>query len=311
MKISRLLALAAPAALAVSSFASGQTYIVVPDSGADRIMLFDSFNGSLVNPAFITDAGGTPFDFGTPKDAIQVNNELWVSDQISDAIFRFDLSGNYVATVGGGPTGGLDNIRGMAFANNQVYVTNDGSANGATVNTVYRFSTTGALLGSFTAGNSPFDVYDTGTELLVSDSTDDDIDRYSYAGAFLGNLVPDSLGGGSFFQQINNRSNGNLIVGVFSTTSGVYEYTAAGAFVARYALGLGQRGVVELGNGNIFYTYGSNAAVLDPGTGISTIVFSATGASLQYANLFTIPEPGSVSLLALAALAAVRRTRKA
>ena len=62
--------------------------------------------------------------FQTPINAIQVNQEIWVSDQVADAIFRFDLQGNYLSIVndndGDGDTDNLDNIRGIEFINGLV-----------------------------------------------------------------------------------------------------------------------------------------------------------------------------------------------
>ena len=39
------------------------------------------------------------YNFSTPKEAIQVGNEIWVSDQIEDAVFIFDLAGNYLGGI--------------------------------------------------------------------------------------------------------------------------------------------------------------------------------------------------------------------
>ena len=75
--------------------AKAQSFMMVPDSVSDRILLFDPVNGSLVNDSFIDGAGL----FSTPVNAVQVDKEIWVSDQIEDALFRYDLQGNYLGVV--------------------------------------------------------------------------------------------------------------------------------------------------------------------------------------------------------------------
>ena len=57
------------------------------------VVLLDPNNGSIVDPTFID---LTPLNQGTPKGIIQVNEEIWISDQIEDRIDRFDLDGNYI-----------------------------------------------------------------------------------------------------------------------------------------------------------------------------------------------------------------------
>jgi hypothetical protein len=87
MRLSRLSLLLGGAAL-MASAAQAQQYMMVPESSNDRVMLFNASDGSIVNLDFIVDAGGTPYDFSTPKDAIQVGSEIWVFDQLTDQIVR-------------------------------------------------------------------------------------------------------------------------------------------------------------------------------------------------------------------------------
>ena len=86
-----------------SNMANTQTpttsFLMVPDSVSDRILLFDPIDGSLVDDSFIDGSETGLGIFGTPINAIQVNSEIWVSDQIEDAIFRFDLQGDYLGIV--------------------------------------------------------------------------------------------------------------------------------------------------------------------------------------------------------------------
>ena len=55
--------------------------LMIPDSGTgDRVMLFNAFDGSLIDADWITDVG-QPYVFTTPKEAAVVGNQIWVSDQ--------------------------------------------------------------------------------------------------------------------------------------------------------------------------------------------------------------------------------------
>jgi hypothetical protein len=200
------------AGLALSAHAQQQQMLMVPDSSSDKIMLFSAVDGSMINADFILDAAGNPYDFNTPKDAIQVGAEIWVADQVSDAVYRFDLLGQYQSTI----SGGLDNIRGMELVAGTVYVTNSGTANGAPgVNAVVKFDTSGTNLGNFVAAASPFDVVAlNATEILVAGSGNNpDVTRHDLAGNLLGTWHNGAI---SFCEQAIKRSNGNILIAGFT-----------------------------------------------------------------------------------------------
>lgn len=281
----RLFALSAALVASLGTIANAAEYLMIPDSSSTtgrRIMLFSPVDGSLVNPAYINLNALT--GASTPKHALQVKGEIWVSDQVADRVDIFTLGGTYLRTI----SGGLDNIRGMGFANNTVYVTNDGAANGAVADTVVMYDTAGTFLGRFpvSPATSPFGVYDHNGELLVTDSTEHTIRRYSYAGASLGVFHSGAI---RFPEQIHKRvTNDNLIVTGFSPPSGVYELTPAGAQVNFFFSGSGARGAYELTNGNFIYTIGTGAYV-GPygGTHPGTLVH---GANAQFVDKLVIPE---------------------
>lgn len=251
-------------------------FLMIPDSQSDRVLLFDDSDGSLVNDNFIDGAGL----FTTPLNAIQVNEEIWVSDQVADSIFRFDLNGNYKSAI----TGGLDNIRGMEFVDNKIYVSNSGTDNNAPGEAVVTFDTSGNNLGSFATGD-PYDVLSYNGELLVNDINRDadggeDIDRYSLDGNFV-STFHDSDGetGIDFPQQMAVRSNGNLIVGGFSAPGGIYEYDENGNQVGFFdgnngVAFRGIRGVYELANGNVLWTAGDGVVSTNLETGEFTDIFT-------------------------------------
>src|SRR5687767_9723292 len=114
-------------------------FLMMPDSTNNRLVLFNPNDGSLVNSNLFGLAGGTPVH------ALQVGNEIWVSEQIGDRISRWDFGGTQLAPI----SGGMDNIRGMALVGGNVLLTNTGTANAAPGRAVIRFDTAGNNLGFF------------------------------------------------------------------------------------------------------------------------------------------------------------------
>jgi hypothetical protein len=280
--------------------------LMVVDSLSDRVLLVSETDGSVVNSSFITDSSR----FQTIINAINSGqNTILISDQVADAVFEYDLSGNYLRTVVSAANG-LDNIRGITVRNGRLYVTVGG---GSLSNTVQSFKLDGSDQQTFINSNldSPWDVYFRGNDVLVSNSGSDDIERFDLNGNFLNTLVSsDGATGIDFPQQINERGNGNLLVGGFSPPAGIYEYLANGT-QANYYNAPGPRAVYELGNGKYLYSAGTRLAVFDPITLTSTdILFNATSFSFRYIEkLQAVPEPGSWLLcLGLSGLA-MSRTR--
>lgn len=124
--------------LATAQTVPTQNVLLAVDTGRNRVMTLDAQTGAVLNPSFIVDIGaGSPFDFQTPRAAIQVGQEIWVSDQSPDAnaIYRLDLTGGHVGRIGGnvasGGTGGLSKVRGLRFIDGVVYAVNAGTDNGA------------------------------------------------------------------------------------------------------------------------------------------------------------------------------------
>ena len=288
-------------ALGIGSNALAQEFLVIPDSSNDIINTFDPFDGSLIQTNFIN-IGVLDKSGSTPKDAIQVGNEIWVSDQLRDTVYRFNLGGGLIDSI----FGGLDNIRGMEFANGTVYVSNSGTNNGAPGDAVVTFGTDGANTGFFTTGGDPFDILDRGDSIFINDIGGENIDIFDYDGNFMSNYVDsDGVAGIDFPQQMAHNAAGNVLVAGFSTPSGIYEYDADGNTVNYYELG-GLRGVYELGNGLILFTDSDGVHTFDPATGAVADIY--TEGSSQYINLI-VPAPAGAGLLGLASIAAFRRRR--
>lgn len=280
-----------------SSSAPTAQFLMVPDSVRDRILLLDGNDGSLVDEAFI-DGGDR---FGTPLNAVQVEDEIWVSDQRADSIFRYDLEGKFLGAI----AKGLDNVRGMEYVNGVVYVANVGATPGSLERheEVAMFDAQGNHLGCFRVGRA-FDILFFQGELLVNDvrrrqDGGEHIDRYDLAGNFLGLFHgADRMTGIDFPQQMARRANGNVMVAGFSEPGGIYEYDAAGNQVNRYAMGDGfakrVRGLYELGNGNILWSSGDGVVSTDPETGKATEMYTVNTLGFRPSTRYI--EPLCVSL---------------
>lgn len=295
-----------------------QQVLLGVDTRLNRIWQLSPTDGSVLNNAFITDAGSaTTYDFQTPRAAIQVGNQIWVSDQSPNvnAIFRFDLAGAYLGRIGGNvPGGGLSNVRGMRLIGDTVYVANAGNTNGAIGPSIVKIDMAGNLLGSFSTvanngavGSAPWDVVAYDGKLLVSDGTSRALQFYnldgSWAGAFTGaiNNIP---------QQMFVRANGNVLMSANGSqplgSFGLYELTPQGTVLRSWTNtpGLGVRGVYELANGRYLI---SEAGGGSPVRGLGTIDPAGAGNNTNFSliagnynggwlSVAVIPEPATVLL---------------
>jgi len=261
-----------------------RTLLMVPDSIAERVILFDEFDGSLVDKCFID---GNDDGFDRPVNAISVNDEVWISDQNADAIFRYTQNGVFVGILdevldeitglGKGKTNGLENIRGIEFVEGQLYVTN-----GLPTTRVVVFRD-GVNVGFFETSKVQ-DVLSFGGELYVTnnDNNADAINVYTMDGenSVLVRNIAQSDGKTSFdfLQQMTLRkSTGTLLVGGFSTPRGIYEFAPDGTILNTFREGAIVRAAYELGNGKILWSSGDGSAVLDISDDSETDVYSVTG----------------------------------
>jgi hypothetical protein len=234
----RLLPWAVALSAAAAPLAHAQQVLLAVDTGGNRVLQLDPFSGAVLNASFIVDANSAAtYDFQTPRAAIQVGNQIWVSDQSPNvnAIYRFDLGGAFLGKIGGNVAGGgLSNVRGMRLIDGTVYVANAGNTNGATGPSIVRIDTNGTILGSFattatgaagTVGNSPWDVMALGTnQLLVSDGTSRGLQIYGTDGAYVGAF---SAALNNIPAQMFQRANGNVLLAANGSqpggSFGVYE----------------------------------------------------------------------------------------
>ena len=244
--------------LAVASALPAQV-LLMTNATSDTLVSIDPTNGAVINASLF------PIANTTMVSAIDVNGEVWISEQLTDRITRYDINGTVLGVIG--PTfagGGLDNIRGMAFVNGTVYVSNSGTANGAPGNAVVTFDPAGNFLSSWTTNTlatSPFAVMPFQGDLLVSGSSNaNDIHRFDLAGAPIG--VFHNSTGISFAHQIAPASDGNVWCAGF-TTGGISKIDATTGLVLSSFPAAGARGVHELANGNVLWSNGSGLWLYD------------------------------------------------
>ena len=250
--------------------------LLVPDSTNDVIAAFDPFDGSLVDPAFIDLTGLGP---GLPKGLAQVGDEIWVSDQTQDRIDRFTIDGDFIDSIGGQvPGGGLDNVRGVMVIGDEVWVANAGSNNDAPGNAFVRIDpATATIVGNFLVDGGPWFALPYNGENLLSFSGDSRIDRVDDDGNPLGTFL--ASGQLNFLQQMSETSAGTVLVGAFSSPSGVWEIDIDGTLldVVAGTADSGARSGRELGNGLIMWTNGAGVNISDPATGMTTNVLDGSG----------------------------------
>jgi hypothetical protein len=257
---SRVARLAGLALVAFASQAQAQnSFLMWINSNFDEVILLNPSATELDPVQLIADANDiNTYDFSTPIEAIQVGEEIWVSDQISDRIARFTATlptPTWIATI----SGGMDNIRGLAQVGNRVYVSNSGTSNGAPGAAIVVFEADGTPAGSFVVTNpltnapvDPFDVEPFNGRLLLSDIDGDDLVVCDVDGSNAAVLFDGNTNVLEFPQQItvaNTGANGEqeIWVNAFSSPAGVHRFSSTGTLITYFpGLTTGGRGVWPL-----------------------------------------------------------------
>lgn len=288
--------------------ASAQMLVV--DSTGDRVMMFSSVDGSLIDANWLSDAGAVGWQFSTPKEAQRIGNEIWVADQVEDAVLRFDLNRNYLGSITTGVGGvALDNLRSLGTDGSTVWVTSDG---GGVTDTVTAYDTSGNALSSFTVnGSSPFDCEPFMGDLLITDSGAHAVLRHDMGGGFVNNFAT----GISFPEQLVVLSDNSVIVADAIDADGiegVWHYNADGS--VRAYLDTQDIGGPTVRGGNML---DNGDYILAASNGVWTAHYN--GASFDYTLITAdangqyvtrmIPTPGALALLGFVPLATLRRRR--
>ncbi len=261
--------------------AASAQILIMPDTTSNTLVSFNPIDGSLLNTNLFSLQGGTMIS------AVDVNGEIWVSEQLGDRVSRWDANGNLLGNIG--PTftgGGLDNVRGLSVINGLVYVTSSGTQNGAPGPVVQVFDPAGNFVFGFSTTGlapSPFSVLSfQGDVLVASSSANDDVHRFTVTGTSVGTFH--NTASISFAHQIALASDGNVWCAAF-TTGSVFKLDQATGNVLDSFPASGARGVFELFNGNVMWTNSSGAWVYDVASQTSTLVHAGGG---RHLNLYGV-----------------------
>ena len=252
--------------------------LLVPDSNTDAVGMYDTNDGTYLGD-FIVDAGGAPYDLQTPINAIEGPGGLiFVSDQISDAVYAFDNEGSYLYTAA---ETGMNNLRGIAFRNDTLFVTSGDSY-------IAMFVGPDVFIGNFIAdSSSPFDILftdevDSGSALVSDIAGSTDNVRHYYAdGTLLGELFS-----ANFPEQVQvDAANPGYYFAVSFSDDVITQFQIDGTIIGTIPFD-GGRGVYRLGNGNLLATNGTGVHEINPSTGaIIETEFSGSGRFIELANV--------------------------
>jgi len=228
-------------------------FLLIPDSISDTVGMFDPVDGTYLGD--LIDGTGM---FSTPVNAVLApDGDIYVSDQVADSVFVFDVTGNFLYTYADS-TDGLNNIRGIDFFGGHLFVTSGDDY-------VAEFDAPHSRLTDFiNDGSDPFDILflSDGTSLLCDIASD--TMRYYDAGGTLSS----TLFGIDFAEQVqfDSVTPGDYLVCAF-TAAVIQDFEINGTIVETTQLSSSGRGVFRLGNGNILTTNGSGVFEITPGTG--------------------------------------------
>ncbi len=228
--------------------------LLIPDSSTDRVAMFDPMDGTYLGDLITENPG-----FSTPVNAIPgPDGNIYVSEQLNDAVFVFDDQGTYLYTYADA-TDGLNNIRGIAFRGNELFITSGDDY-------IARFDGPHNRLPDFIADDSdPYDLlFLEDGSLLVADiqGSDDNIRYYDAAGVLQYELFdvnfPEQL-------QRDPLAPGEYLNASFSADQ-VTDFDLDGTIHQTWFFNAG-RGIYRLGNGNLLLTAGDGVWEMDPATG--------------------------------------------
>lgn len=281
--------LLASLALTTAAMAT-EPFLLIPDSTADVVGMYDPFDGTFLGN-LITQP--PPEGFSTPINAVLgPDGNIYVSDQVKDSVFVYDMGGNYLYTYADA-SDGLNNIRGIDFRGGHLFVTSGDDY-------VAEFDGPHSRLPDFiNDGSDPFDIlFLPDGRSLLTDIGGDNVRLYDTDGTLIQELFSvdfpeqvqfDSLGPGDFLSASFSAD----LIHDFDLDGTIYQTTPWDS----------GRGVFRLGNGNLLATNGRGVFEIDPATG--AIIEQENSGSARFIEL--VPEPGALVLLALGGLVVLRR----
>lgn len=231
--------------------------LLIPESSADVVGMYDPFDGTYLGDLIVEDT--MLFDFSTPINAVSgPDYNIYVSDQLSDAVYVFDTTGAYLYTYAD-ESDGLNNIRGIDFRDGHLFVTSGD-------NYVREFADSHTVVRDFIAdGSDPFDILflEDGCSLLCDIlGTTDNVRLYDTSGTLINEIFSVS-----FPEQVQFDAvlPGEFLNASFSDNI-ITDFELDGTIINTLPHSSG-RGVYRLGNGNLLATSGTGVYELDAVTG--------------------------------------------
>jgi hypothetical protein len=249
--------------------------LLIPESTGDVVGMYSPADGTYLGDLIVDDTSGTSYNLQTPKHAVQgPDNNIYVADQISDAVYIFDTTGAYLSTY----CSGYNNLRGIDFRGDHLFIT---SGDGY----VAEFSGPNTFFRNFISdGSDPFDIHFLPDgRALLSDiaGTTDNVRLYDTNGVFIAQIFS-----ASFPQQIQGDPvlPGTFLNAAFSSNV-ITDFGLDSVITAQLTYG-GGRGVYRLGNGNLLATSSNGIQELDSTTG--AVVQTERTGSGQYIELCNV-----------------------
>jgi hypothetical protein len=250
--------------------------LMIPDWTTDAVAKFDPINGTSLGP-FISMPSA-----GSPKNAIQgPDGNIYVSDQVLDAVYIYDTVGTYLG-VYADASDGLDNIKGIAFRGDHLFVCCNLSVG---TDAVKEFRGPHLYVRDFIAysGIDAFDILflPNGQAILADAGTSDKIALHDTNGAYIRTIYGRS---GQWSQQVQFDSQlPGAFLGALWDADSIIDFNIDGTIVASCTLKY-VKGVYRLGNGNILATSNYGLWEINPSTGSYTQLNAGTG--WQYIELY-------------------------
>lgn len=251
--------------------------LLIPESSADVVGMYDPFDGTYLGDLIIEDT--MLFDFSTPINAVPgPDHNIYVSDQVEDAVYVFDTTGAYLYTYADA-SDGLNNVRGIDFRDGHLFVTSGDDY-------VREFSDSHTVVRDFISdGSDPFDILflDDGRSLLCDiQGTTDNIRLYDTSGTLVNQIFSVS-----FPEQVQFDAvlPGEFLNASFSDNI-ITDFELNGTIIATFPHSSG-RGIYRLGNGNLLATSGSGVFELDAVTG--TVIQQENSGQARFIELYSPP----------------------
>ncbi len=296
-------------------------------AGVDKLWSFSALDGSLISDNVFTDASLTTFLQATRLG----DGTFLVVDQGAGAagggVRRYAADGTKLFDyVVGSAT--LNQFRPGAVYGGDFYF----GVSGGDAGTIYRVPLAGGVPTRFATvppnGNGassvwgiapgPDGLYITNSASISTTNPNARVQKVSFDGATVTDLVVSTSAQGTsgtagllFPQGIAFDTDGDLLVSGFSAASRIYEYSPTGALKTTVNTGGGNRDAVRLGNGALLTTQGSRVIRANPDGTQDILVDRPNVASFRaITRTAPVPEPATLSALALATLPLLRRRRR-